>query len=803
MKNIYIIIVFILWCQFAHGQILVVKDNLTHEPLEFAAVFSEKPLISTLTDAKGRANISGFENTESISIQMLGYKTSVFSYNDLKEMNFKVLLTQEDFTLNEVVISAIRWESEKSIVPSKISTLKASEIQTSNPQTSADLLSNAQGVFVQKSQLGGGSPMIRGFAANRVLLCVDGVRMNNAIFRGGNLQNVISVDPLIVDKAEVIYGPGSIIYGSDAIGGTMCFYTPEVIVSKSNKFLTKGSAFARWSSANNEKTIHADLNVGFQKLSFLTSISYSDFGDLRMGSKGPEENYLRTEYAQRINGKDSVVQNSDPLIQVSTGYTQKNFLQKIRFKASEKVNISYGLYYSETSDYSRYDRLTRYKKGKLASAEWYYGPQKWLMNSLNASIKQNTLLSDKINVTVAFQKFEESRHDRNFGKDMKYNRVENVDLLTVNCDVNKNISEKSNLYYGIELLLNKVNSTGTDEDITTGETILGPGRYPDGSTWNSYSAYLTNRYKLGTDISIQGGVRFNEVMMAAQFDTAFYSFPFTDMNIQTGAITGNAGIVWNPNEKLTSFLNLSTGFRAPNIDDAGKIFDSEPGYVVVPNPKLKSEYAWNAEAGVTKVVLTYLKISGNVYYTLLNNALVRRDYTMDGNDSIIYDGEMSRIQAIQNAAKAYVYGAEGAIEAKLPSGFGALVNLCYQKGTEELDDGSSSPLRHAAPWFGSAHLTYRNGILLIDAFTRYCGEVSYANMSSTETSKDYLYAVDLNGNPYSPAWYTLNLTAQYRFGETFLLTGGIENILDSRYRPYSSGIVAPGRNFIISIKAIF
>ena len=79
-----------------------------------------------------------------------------------------------------------------------------------NPQTTADLLGQIGSVFIQKSQMGGGSPMIRGFATNRVLMVADGVRMNNAIYRSGNNQNIISIDPFSLEDAEVIFGPGSI-----------------------------------------------------------------------------------------------------------------------------------------------------------------------------------------------------------------------------------------------------------------------------------------------------------------------------------------------------------------------------------------------------------------------------------------------------------------------------------------------------------------------------------------------------------------------------------------------------------------
>lgn len=245
-------------------------------------------------------------------------------------------------------------------------------------------------------------------------------------------------------------------------------------------------------------------------------------------------------------------------------------------------------------------------------------------------------------------------------------------------------------------------------------------------------------------------------------------------------------------------LNFSTGFRTPNVDDIGKVFDSEPGSVVVPNPNLKAEYAYNIDLGIAKVIGDAIKLDVTGFYTLLDNAMVRRDFTLNGLDSIIYSGEMSKVQAIQNAAKAYVWGIQGGIEIDLPSNFGFALNANYQKGEEELDDGSKSPLRHAAPMFGSAHITYSSKKISIDLYAIANGEISNSNLPEEEKNKDYIYAIDKEGNPYSPSWYTLNLKIDYILLNNFSIIGGIENITDQRYRPYSSGIVSPGRNFIIS-----
>jgi len=634
-----------------------------------------------------------------------------------------------------------------------------------------------------------------------VLIVVDGVRMNTAIFRSGNLQNVISLDPFTVGKTEVFFGPGSVIYGSDAIGGVMNFQTLKPRLSDGEDPYVSGNAVTRFSSADQELSGHLDLNVGWKKWAFITSFSHNNFNDLRMGSNGPDD-YLRPNYVQRQDSMDVVITNPDPLIQTPSGYAQTNLMEKVRFSPGDNWDFTYGFHYSTSTDVSRYDRLLRTKNDLPRSAEWYYGPQIWMMNVLNIENRATGGIYDQMDIRLARQYFEESRHDRDFNKPMKYNRNEKVDASSVNIDFTKMFREKHHFYYGLEYIYNKVTSTGTDEDITTGEVVPGPSRYPR-SDWASYGAYLTYHFDINKKLNLQAGARYNFYTMDCAFDTTFYPFPFTTADINDGALTGSLGFVYNPTDKWCLSADFSTGFRSPNVDDVGKVFDSEPGSVVVPNPGLKAEYGYNAEIDVAKVFGDYLKIDIAAYYTYLDDAMVRRPYTLNGQDSIMYDGEMSQVQAMQNAAFATVYGIQADLEVKLPAGFGFSTQFNYQKGEEELDDGTTSPLRHAAPWFGMSGLTYSADKLKLDLYASYSGEVSYENLPPEEQGKDYMYAKDEDGNPYSPSWYTLNFKAMYQITDIFSVSGGVENLTDIRYRPYSSGITAPGRNFILSLRASF
>ena len=245
---------------YAQSQTITIKDSETAEPLEMVSLISNSPKAFISTNGEGQANIDALKNAELIHIRLLGYETMIVSYHQLEELGFKIQLKQTNITLDQVVVSATRWQQATNNVPSKIVSITPKDVAFQNPQTAADLLSLSGKVYIQKSQQGGGSPMIRGFATNRLLYSVDGVRMNSAIFRGGNLQNVINLDPFVMESTEVLFGPGSVIYGSDAIGGVMSFQTLTPQLSLNDKPLITGKALARYSSANKEQTGHFNVN---------------------------------------------------------------------------------------------------------------------------------------------------------------------------------------------------------------------------------------------------------------------------------------------------------------------------------------------------------------------------------------------------------------------------------------------------------------------------------------------------------------------------------------------------------------
>ena len=802
MKHVLALLAIFFCFQAAIAQKIQVLSQQTKDPILGVALFNQDKSKSAVTNFDGFADISSFNQDEVITFQHIAHTPLSQTKSKIVKANRQVFLITDASSLDEVVLSVSKFGQKKRDIPQQIVSVTSEDVLFTNPQTAADLLQSSGQVYVQKSQLGGGSPIIRGFSTNRLLIAVDGVRFNTAIFRGGNVQNIISIDPFAVARTEVILGPGSVVYGSDAVGGVMNFYTKKPKFSFKEGYSFSGNSTVRYATANKEKTGHFDFNIGAKKWAFLTSVTYSDFDNLRMGSHGPDD-YLRTQYVETINGVDTVVQNQNPKIQRPTAYSQINTMQKVRYMPNNNWNFDLGLFYTTTTDYPRYDRLIRDTNGAPKSAVWDYGPQQWVSGNLQIQNTPDTnTLFDESAFTLSFQHFKEGRSDRDFGDSFLYKTQEKVAAYTTAWDFEKKIN-KAKLNYGVEYIFNKVGSRGLKTDIATGISQRDVSRYPDGSSWQSLAGYMSSQFALAKNISFLGGLRYSHIIIDAQFDTSLFDLPFTEVTINTGALTGTAGVTWNPNQTLGWRLNFGTAFRAPNIDDVGKVFDSEPGSVVVPNPDLKPEYAYNADIGVSLNFDTGVKLDFAGFYTILEDALIRRNFSLDGESKIVYQGELSTIQAIQNASRAQVYGFEAGIAITFSKELKLSSQYNITKGFAQDQQGTKEALRHAAPAYGNTRLFYNNAKLTLAAFVEYNGQFDFEDLAPSQQNNAFLYAADQNGNPYAPKWYTLNFSAQYKYSKFLQLNATLENITDKRYRPYSSGLSAPGRNLIVAATYTF
>lgn len=707
--------------------------------------------------------------------------------------------------LDEVIIYANKFAERKKNIAQKIDVISAQRIAQWNTQNTGDLLTNTGNVFVQKSQQGGSSPIIRGFEANRVLIVVDGIRLNNAIYRAGHLQNVITVDQNMLERVEVLYGPASTLYGSDALGGVVLLRTKAPKLSADNKLRVTGSAFARYSSANREQTGHADVSIGSKRFAWLQSYNHSDFDDLRMGDRYPDKYPdfgRRTQYITTINGIDSVVTNSDDRIQRFSGYRQWDVTQKLLFKQSDKISHLLNFQHSNSSNVPRYDRLQDVRNGTLRYAEWYYGPQKRNLAAYELTVDEAPFFNN-IKSIISYQHLEESRHQREYRRyDRLDRRMENIDVWAFTIDSRK-LWKNHELTTGIDGQLNNIKSKAVRQNINTGATATLDTRYPNGKNKMNYvGIYAQHLLKMKEGkFVLNDGIRLQAVTLRSSIeDNSFFNFPFTTIEQNNFAVTGNVGLIYMPHENFRVTAGLSSGFRAPNVDDVARIFESNTAsrQLIVPNPDINPEYTYNMDVGLTQTIAGNVRFEVTGFYTLFRNAIALSPFALNGQDSVTYNGARVRVFANQNVNKAYLYGFNGAITVDVVKGLQVYSTINYTYGRLKQAKSTLIPIDHVPPVYGKTALSYTNARLSIETYTLYNGRKRLNDYNPS--GEDNVQYATANG---TPAWATINFKSTVTITKHISVQGGVENIFDRNYRHFSSGFSAPGRSFIAAVRSNF
>jgi hemoglobin/transferrin/lactoferrin receptor protein len=624
--------------------------------------------------------------------------------------------------------------------------------------------------------------------------------MNNAIYRGGHLQDILSLDPMAMENVEIAYGPSAVAYGSDALGGVMSFNTRSPRFTSGDR-LVRGNAMLRYSTAD-QTGAHINLETSTERFATFTAFTFNNFGDLRQGNiRNP--NYptfgARPWYVERINGRDSVITNPNPNVQVGSAYKQYDFIEKISFKQSEKLTHTLNIQYSTTNNVPRYDRLTQVEIENPRFAEWYYGPQTRAMVAYHANLSNGTKLYNIGKITLAWQNIDQTRHDRRFNNVNRNNRIENVKVYSLNADFSKNLGEKTRLNYGLEYYFNDVTSTAYSENINTGVQSPLDTRYASGgASMSGTAAYATAIHKVNNKITLNAGARYSRVNLSASFtDKSFFDFPFTDVNQSNGNVNGSVGIVLTPNPKWRITALASTGFRAANVDDLSKVFESNAGNLIVPNNELKPEKVANVEATIERKFNRNTSLALNGYYMRYTNALTTGKAQFNGQDSIFYDGTLSPVYTTINADKAYIYGGNLSLNSQVNDHFSIQSSVVYTYGRIQTINGET-PLDHIPPVYGRTGFTVQQQKFRGESFVMYNG---------WKRIEDYRLDAEDNENYATsdgmPAWYTLNAKASYQIKDNVQLMVGLENILDANYRVFASNISGAGRNVTLTLRGRF
>jgi hemoglobin/transferrin/lactoferrin receptor protein len=318
----------------------------------------------------------------------------------------------------------------------------------------------------------------------------------------------------------------------------------------------------------------------------------------------------------------------------------------------------------------------------------------------------------------------------------------------------------------------------------------------------NYALYAQHTQFLKSNWVLNSGLRLNNIQLNANFkDTALMHFPFTDANQNNTAITGNLGMAYNGADGLRITFGASSGFRAPNVDDLTKVFDTRTGYVVVPNKALKPEYTYNAELNVSKTTSTY-SIGFSLFHTWFRNALVVDKFKWNNASAIIYQGIMSDVYATQNKAKAVVYGLNVNGSANLSPNTTLAATYTYTKGNyadRKLDGlNTALPLDHIPPTYGRVGLKHDIKKFTAELFTLFNGwkRIEDYNLNGEDNE---IYAT----KDGMPAWQIWNINTSYQPTKKLNLSFQIENIADLNYRYFASGISALGRNYLVSCRYYF
>ncbi len=717
--------------------------------------------------------------------------------------------TSKTKTLDEAVIYTNKFREKLNNTAQQALIIGERGVAKVNAGVTGDLLSESGRIFVQKSLQGGSSPVLRGFEASRVLLLVDGIRMNNAIYRSGHLQNAVTVDQNMLENVEVLMGPASTLHGSDALGGVINFRTKSARLSSTKKTEASGNGFFRYRTINNEVTAHADVNLGREKIAWLQSYTISQFGDLKMGSNDPRKHPgfgRRSQYIETINGIDRIATNPDDRVQKFSGYTQWDIAQKILYTPSDKFSHTLNVQLSNSTDIPRYDRLQDLKNfggtigTTLRYATWNYGPQTRLLSAYQAQWNPNA--NREVSAQIHYQYLQESRQTREYQRYDRFDsRREQLGVWGFNLDT-RTKRGMNEFTYGADGQWNDLRSEADRTNQLTGVVTPLDARYPNGNNQMLYLGVYgqhLRKFNQGKWI-LNDGIRLQSVQLRSSIaDNSFFNFPFTRIEQNNLALSGNLGLIYQPESAFRIALNFSSGFRAPNIDDAARVFESSTSQrrLILPNPNIRPERTYNMDLNWIYLLDDRIRFEGATFFTLYKNVITLAPFQLNGADSVDYNGIYSAIYANQNVREGFLFGVQGRMVFKLGERWSFDNTLTKTQGSYQVA-GGRLPLDHIPPVFGKSSLSFQGKRFSSEAFLLFNGPKQLRDYNLD--GEDNLQYATSDG---MPGWMTVNLRFQVQVSKTIQLQGSLENLTDRNYRVFASGFSAPGRSGMIAVRAKF
>ena len=738
----------------------LVTDAETGDPVVGARVILLGTTLGAVTDLEGFYTIVSVPpGRYDVEASFLGYRSELVEGIEVVaartvRVNFELQVTV--VPLQEISVTASRIEKEIFYTPHAITIASEEEIEKRAPRTTPEILREETGVMIQKTTHGHGAPAVRGLMGYQVLILIDGMRLNNATFRYGPNQYLSTIDPHQVERIEVVRGPGSVLYGSDAQGGVINIITKKPGRS-SGRFKTNLRINSKYASADEEKMVHLEVHGGTQKLGFSLGATLKDVGDLKAGG--------------------------DLGVQSPTGWQENGGHVTLCANLNENQKVTWGYQAVRQKDVPRYDKYPGglYATGKKESGayeRYLYTPQDRDLLYVDYKMRDVNSFINALGATLSFHRQKEGRDMLKEGE-TKCTKEEDVTRTWgFNLQLNSLYGTRHNLVYGLEGYRDKVGSERFDTDISTGNTEQKRGRYPDGASFESAALYLQDEIFITSNLAVSCGGRYSRFRLKADLDDS----TFGSIDAVSHALTGSFGAVLGLTDNVNMTLGLAQAFRAPNIDDETTFGDFHAG-IEVPSPGLEPEKSFTYELGFKTRYNTWTG-SVTAYVTNLRDLIDREPSTYQGSPTLNGEQVWKKI----NVNRARVKGIEADIHWAALSEWSVFSNFARTWGRDLSGD---EPLRRIPPAMGLL------GVRWQPVRTGFWGEcfIRFAAKQDELSSGDEAdVRIPIGG---TPGWVTCNARAGLRVTEYLRFTLGLENIWDEAYREHGSGVDGPGRNFFL------
>lgn len=657
------------------------------------------------------------------------------------------VLAEQD-SIDEIVVTATQRPARAEDVSQAVSVSDSEAMAVVKLVT--DALVSMPGVAIQQTTPGQGAAIIRGLKGSSILHLVDGMRLNNAIFRSAPTQYLALVPRTAVDRIEVLRGTPASLYGSDAVGGVVQVVS-RIPVFTSAQTEHHGEAHAAFDTANDERSIGATIDVGNRRIASSFSLDYLRTGDRRIGN------------GERVK---------------PTGYESKAGRMAVAYSPDTTRSLRFDLQYLEQPETPRIDELVPgFGQSEPSSQEFLFAPNRRVYAHARYDRRSGPLGLDW-RTSVAWQQIDDDRMSRGFGSPTRRFEENSSDLLGVLTTASR-LNHDSSWIAGAEFYDDRVSSRRLEQDVASGQLQDVPSRFPDNSKVRHAAVFANAKRSLFDHQKLTAGLRLSTVRVTLPDTTVTET-----ASVSTTDLSGDIGWIYRIGEDWQLAANMGFGFRAPNVFDLGTLGERPGNRFNIPNTDLDSENVLQGDIGLRHFSERWhleLVVYSLSYEDRITTVLTG-DSTPDGRD----------ISRSENASRSSIRGVEFATRAKLSDTATAVAMLNYARGTQRLN-GIDEQADRVPPANG------RVGVEIeIDDSLSLGGWVRFAAAQDRLSSRDVR---DPRINPEGTAgWATLGALFHWQVTSGLRLSLGLDNILDKRYRVHGSGIDAPGRNLSLRIR---